>query len=101
MTEQSWVFAGDEITVRLKKCINKKAKAKSVLLQSGEKALGIETGKAHPGADEHHDEAMLQSEEFNLLLASYEKRLTLLEAVYRHLLSDDFCYHIGQLGPDM
>ena len=70
-------------------------------LQSGEKALGIETGKAHPGADEHHDEAMLQSEEFNLLLASYEKRLTLLEAVYRHLLSDDFCYHIGQLGPDM
>ena len=33
--------------------------------------------------------------EFRFYLNSYEKRLLLLESVYRDLLSDDFSYHIG------
>ena len=49
----------------------------------------------------HSESPMDRKVEFDLRLARYEERLTLLEAVYRQLLSDDFCYHIGQLGPDM
>jgi hypothetical protein len=33
------------------------------------------------------------------LVAKYEKRLLLYEGIYKELLGDSFCYHIGCMGP--
>jgi len=77
--QRSRLFRPDQTTARLTRCQKKKTSARHNLAENQES----------------------QEEEFNLRLARYEKKLTLLEAVYHNLLSDDFCYHIGQLGPDM
>ena len=39
--------------------------------------------------------------EFNFRLKKYEKRLLMLEQIYRNLLGKNFEYHIGSMGPDM
>jgi hypothetical protein len=35
------------------------------------------------------------------LVAKHEKRLLLLEGIYNELLGDNFCYHIGCMGPEL
>ena len=71
---------------RLERCANQKKRAKE----------NIRKNSSHSC-----DEKFLEKAQFNFKLNSHEKRLLLLEAMYRDLLSDDFCYHIGALGPDM
>ena len=39
--------------------------------------------------------------EFNFRLSKYEKRLLVLEQIYRDLLGKNFEYHIGSLGPNV
>ena len=43
------------------------------------------------------DGKQMEAAEFEFRLRAYEKRLLVLESIYRDLLSDDFCYHIGNL----
>ena len=79
--EMSFFTRDDETTLRLKKCNEKKQRARKKLSDSS----------LHEGDDapSRHPSHGLKEEEFNLQLASYEKRLTLLEAVYRNLLRYD------------
>jgi hypothetical protein len=72
---------------RLEKCNSGKQRAKELIRRFS--------------LDSSSDEKTLLKGEFNFKLNSNEKRLLLFEAMYRDLLSDDFCYHIGALGPDM
>jgi len=47
------------------------------------------------------DEKGLEESIHKFMLPKYEKTLMLLEGIYRDLLSEDFCYHIGTLGSSM
>jgi len=43
--------------------------------------------------------AAAQRSQSSFLVAKYEKRLLLYEGIYKELLGDSFCYHIGCMGP--
>ena len=42
-----------------------------------------------------------EDEVYQYIVPKYERKLLQLEAVYRDLLSEEFCYHVGTLGPAM
>jgi hypothetical protein len=45
--------------------------------------------------------AAAQRSQSSFLVAKYEKRLLLYERIYKKLLGDNFCYHIGCMGPEL
>lgn len=42
-----------------------------------------------------------QDDWYNYVVPKYERKLLQLEGVYRDLVSEDFNYHVGTLGPSM
>jgi len=72
--------------LRLKRCNDKKKRARRNVRKLSDASLDVGVD-AHARCPSHMEQHRgVEEEEFNLQLASYEKRLMLLEAVYRHLL---------------
>ena len=61
--------------------------------------LSQDANAAMDATDE--DEKSLEESIHKFMLPKFEKTLMLLEGVYRDLMSEDFCYHIGTLGSSM